>query len=431
MKFKLFPYQETGVEKLLHSQRFLLADEMGLGKTVQVLSAIEKDTSLEVKNALIICPANLCLMWESRIKEWFSPDVCEVLQLKNVKDSVKLSKSIRFIIVSYNYIQQAPNVLRLLKLKWRYIVADEFHSCKNPGTKTYKGFKKLCRAHSGYIWMLTGTPATNNGQDYYTVLDTISPASFGSFSDFSDKFCNTRLNWFSRRKEYFGVRESSKEELRKVFSDLCLRRLKKNVLKDLPPKLTEIIPVEVDAETIAESLDISVATISHCLLSGKVPPAHIMSLLKAIGLAKVEFAVEYIKNVTEPLVVFCSHIEVLGLIKDNLKGLRVGVISGAESREQKDKAVTDFQTGKIDIILCNIKSGGVGITLTASSHVLFVEQNFSPALMNQASDRSHRIGQTASCVNIVHLIASGTMDEKIRSILKEKETFMKYTLGDT
>lgn len=432
MNFTLFPYQLTGKSFLLKRKRCLLADDMGLGKTVQTLDACKDFIEARTKtNILIVAPAGLCLMWGKEIKSWI-PD-SQVIQLKEMKDRVALVGSARFIIVSYNYLQKEDKLKRLLAMKWDIIVCDEAHSMKNYKSKTCKNFCRIVKGYNGRLWLLTGTPATRSGQDYYTYLNLCIPDKWGTLIQFSDTYCNYTTFGYSRI--YQGVKASKKQQLRKYLDRIMLRRRKVEVLTELPPKLEKFIPVSVDEKVISESLDIDVNIIKKCIAEGQNPPAHIMTLMQSIGMSKVPAALEYILDVcdVEPIIVFCRHIEVLESLYNSLRKTDTTVckLSGSENRDQKQKSIEDFQDRKCDVILCNLKSGGVGHTLTASAHILFVEEDFSPAIMNQAVGRAHRLTQVASCVNVVHLIAEGTVDEDIIENRKQKETFIDYIAGDS
>ena len=155
-------------------------------------------------------------------------------------------------------------------------------------------------------------------------------------------------------------------------------------------------------------------------------PAHVASVMRSIGMAKVDAAKEYIEDVREPLVVFCTHMTVLQELRKQFPSAMT--ITGDDSRDDKNAAVEAFQGGKCDLIFCNVKAGGVGITLHRAKHMLFVEQYWSPAIMDQAMARIIRIGQKAKGVNITSIIAVNTIDEVMLDSLNYKRAFMKEVL---
>ena len=424
MKPNLYTFQQTAVDFMLTRKRCLNACEPGLGKSLMAISGAVR---VKAKNVLIICPASLVLMWQAEIKKWISG--AQVIVVKTKTPVIELSGEQRFIICSYNYIQKTTNVSRLLKLKWDCIISDESHALKSFRSKTCKGFVTLTKSTDAYIWLLTGTPASKNAQDYYPYLEIIEPGKWGSFWQFSKEYCNTVKNFWTGGFDYTGCKKKMLPVLRDTFKRISIRYLKKDVLLDLPDKIVSQIPIEIDHKIVAESLALDKDLVKHRIACGKSLPAHVMSVTSSIGEAKIDAAVEYINGIDEPLVVFCTHVAVVDGIIEKLSGKRVVKFTGAQSQTEKEINVTAFQNGEADVIILNCQAGGVGITLTASSHVLFVELPWSPTLRAQARDRVHRIGQK-ECCNIVEMVAVGTIDEDILEALNNKEKFIKEVLGD-
>lgn len=437
-RFELFPFQKKGVDFLLANRRCLLSDDMGLGKSVQAIEAVAQMPG-DVVNVLVICPASLTIMWERIARQWFGENVC-VVQLKETKKAVALTGRVRFVLCSYNYIQKPEKVARINKLKWHIVIADESHALKNWTNKTTKGFRAIVDRTTAYIWMMTGTPATRNAADYFTYLKVIESEKWGTLSAFREMFCNKVRDYWSGGYKYEGMKDGKPREiLRLAFSKVMLRRLKKDVWKEMPEKLVSVLPVFVNQDRIFENLESEneVKAILKNLRDPSKPiqvlPPSIMRALMKIGEGKVDAAIEYILNCNEPIVVSCCHTEVLHRIKKGLlaAGKKSVSVTGQQSRMGKDNAVMDFQEGVVDIILVNIKAGGVGITLHRARHMLIVEQYWSPAVMEQMIDRIVRIGQQAPCVQITHLIASGTLDEDVMDALEYKARFMKKVMGDS
>lgn len=423
-RFKLFPFQTTGVSFLLAHERALLADEMGLGKTVQALEAARLSG---VKNILIVCPASLKLMWAREIQKWFE------------------YAPVGWEIVSWNYLQKKKKVETLINRDWDVVIADEAHAIKNFKSKTCRGFMKLLSTHKGYCWLLTGTPATRNGQDYYPYVEICEPGVHGTLEAFSAKYCDVEqmnISYVSsqtkkkiRRQivQYTGVKQSKRSELREIFSRFKLRRLKKDVLEQLPEVIEQEIPVEIDPLIVGESLSIDSEDIKKRIAEGRELPGHIMKVLQAIGLAKVSTAIDYLTSVgREQIIAFCCHHDVVNKVMNGLSdnGITCARVTGKESDTEKQANVDAFQKGECQVLVCNVRAGGTGYTLHAASKILFVEQYWSPAIMQQAVGRIDRIGQKALKLHVTHLIGAGTIDEVIREVLREKSLFMKEVMGD-
>ena len=287
------------------------------GKSIQAMESVRRlSVDMEKTNVLLVCPASLTLMWDRFLRMWFHDEDMEIVHMKGVKSAVTLSKKRRFVIVSYNYIQKPENVERLKKLRWHFIISDESHAMKNFKSKTCKGFKKLITGHSGYVWLFTGTPATRSGQDYYPYLEFIQPGKWGTLHDFSEMFCNVRIDYWSGGKKYEGVKESKRPLLRKAFNRIMIRRRKEEVIQELPSRLDTVLPVTVPDDLVNESKHIPAEIIRNAVETGVLTSEHVARMMRAIGLAKVDAAVEYILGTHEPIVVFCCHHDVIDSIAD-------------------------------------------------------------------------------------------------------------------
>lgn len=430
---KLFDFQKNGVEFLLGSARRLLSDDVGLGKTIQVLAAIETVARVKNKtNILVVCPAALTLMWGEAVREWFG-DRCSVVQMKDVGSSpVRLDAvGVRVVVCSYNFLQKATNVERLRRCRWSVIVADEAHRCKTFTSKTCQGMVRLVDGHQGYLWMLTATPATRSGSDYY-IYARLLGGETKEYVGFCHEYCEMRTNRFTRKPEFVGLKETKRPLLKEYFKSFTLRRKKSEVLKELPERLYTHIPVEVSAELVAESAGVNPEQLAQAMESGRPLPGNMAKLMRAIGLAKVEAAVEYITDLAQPVVVFAVHTDVVEQVMTRCSqaGLSCGRITGADSVEDKQSVVDAFQRGELNVVVCNIRAAGVGITLTRASHLLFVELSFSPADMEQAEGRVDRIGQKAGCINIIKLVGEKTLDRACLGTVRYKNKFMKEVMGD-
>jgi len=434
-RYKLFPYQEEGVRFLKNRTKCLLTSEMGTGKTCQVLQAIDEICGEKI-NVLVVAPAGLLLMWDRAIKEWY--DNYKIVHMKGCKNAVTLSGKFRFVLVSYNYVQKPENVARLNKCRWHVMVCEEAHAIKGYKSAQTKGVHSLV---ADRVWLLTGTPATRSGQDYYSYLTLIEGADkWGTIESFSNAYCvrSTQRVWLAKRKKYIDVvkygelNDTGLKVVKGAFNRLMLRHRKCDVLKFLPPKLYLDLPVEVDAATVSECINIDMTVIESCIENDEPIPGHIAKVIRSIGMSKIAACVEHVLTADQPVVVFCVHTDVVENLKTQLEeaGRLVGCITGAESREEKDNAVQLFQAGELDVVICNVVAGGAGITLTRSSYVVFLEIPWSPAVLRQCEDRCHRIGTEASCINVVRLVGAGTIDEHVCRMLKKKETMMKAVMND-
>lgn len=396
---ELHPYQEHGVAWLASRQRALLADEPGLGKTAQVAAAARKLLGVGGL-VVVICPASLRTNWQREWKRW------------------NLGRQ-ELQVFSYEQAHKAPRGCHVL-------VADEAHYLKNRTAKRTRVFYEDLALYAKTVWLLSGTPAPNNAAELWTHFHYLWPQSIGNASWF--KFVQTHCNWSmgDYGMKIHGTKNPA--AIRELLRPVMLRRLKRDVLQELPPISFHDLPLEVsataallkEADHIADSKAIALALDKGELES--LAPS-MSSLRRVTGLAKVPAIVEWIENNAGDgsLVVFGHHREVLGQLRTQLvdRGVRTVSIQGDSSAQERDRAVDDFQCGRAQVFLGNIQAAGTGLTLTAASRVLFAEASWVPAENSQAAMRCHRIGQTEP-VQVYFASLAGSIDEAVMEVVRRK-----------
>jgi SNF2 family DNA or RNA helicase len=426
---RLFSYQQEGVQFIESRRgRALIGDEMGLGKSAQALVWLDAHT--ELRPAIIICPASLKLNWAEREARMWMGSNPRIAILKG-KNGKALPEADIYII---NYDILSDWVEELRRLSPKVVVADEVHYTKNSKAQRTKALKMLCKGVP-HILALSGTPIVNRPAEMFNALNLIAPATFPSFTKFAFRYCNARHNGFGW--DFSGA--SHTEELHKLLAETCMiRRLKADVLKDLPDKLYSAIPMEIDNRKeydaaasdfkswLAEHGDrakIEAATRAEALVRVEV-----LKQLSAKG--KLIQAIEWIEDFLEQgqkLVVFAVHKAVIGALMERCKNVAVKV-DGSVSGEDRQNAVDRFQTDdSVRLFVGNVKAAGVGLTLTAASSVAFLEFPWAPGDVQQAEDRCHRIGQK-DAVNVYYLIAQGTIDETICGLIDKKRKVLDRVL---
>lgn len=431
-KAKLYPYQTEGVKVALERNRILLADEMGLGKTIQALAYLQ--ARKEIRPAVIVCPASLKINW-LRECENFLED-CPENQAVVLSGKTPVSVQGNIFIINYDILSDWLPVL-----KPKAVIGDEAHYIKNSKSNRSKAFKKLCKKTESII-LLTGTPVLNRPIELYPLVNLLAPHEFSNYIAYGKRYCS------GHRKEIItrgGIKrlvwdftgQSHLNELnQKLQNTVMIRRLKKDVLKDLPPKQYAVVPVEIsnqDAYIKAENAFIS--WLAEQVRKGVYDRKRLNSALKAEALVKINYlkqitaygklnvAVDWIRDFLESeekLVVFAHHRDLINRIAKQFPGC--AVIAGDTKNRMNE--VDRFQNDpKCRLFIGSIQAAGVGLTLTASSNVAFLEYPWRPADFDQAVDRLHRIGQkfsvTAWCL-IANVDGIKTIDEKIISILQKK-----------
>lgn len=443
LKIQPYPYQLKGIARGLQLKRFMNCDEPGLGKTLQSIATINLADAFP---CLVVCPSSLKINW---LREWekFTDKKAMILTDK-VRDTWTFffqTGMHQVFIVNYEslkkyFVQRIKKAegwtLRDVEFRnsinlFKSVIIDESHHCKSASTQQAKFCKGIC---TGKEWVieLTGTPVVNRPKDLIpqlAILDRMN--DFGGYKPFVDRYCS-------------GQREASNlRELNFNLWKYCMfRREKSLVLTDLPDKIRQVNTCEItnrkeymDAERdlimyLQKYKDADDDKIAKAMRGEVMVRINILRQISARG--KVRDVIEFVKDFREngkKIILFCSLHEVV----DQLKRYFPTAVSvtGRDSQDEKQRAVDAFQNNpKADIIICSIKAAGVGLTLTASSNVAFVEFPWTYADCCQCEDRAHRIGQKDS-VTCYYFLGRRTIDEKVYRIIQEKKNIANAVTGST
>jgi SNF2 family DNA or RNA helicase len=446
-------YQEQGVLWMLKNDiHFLLGDEMGLGKSVQIATYLFYK---QVFPALIICPASLKLNWEREINIW-TKKKCLVLEGLNPYSIEGLLNEFPVVIINYDIlgrkdkleveyekqrikeckknklpykkkvIHPAGWISVLQKIPFKDIICDECQFIGEMETARSQSVVDICRGiKDARRIFLSGTPYTAATKQFFPVLYLIDGKTFNNRWRFQMTFCDpvkTGFGWIFK-----GL--SNGEQLHNLVSRIMLRRLKKDVLDELPEKIKSIVPMKLNKK-LYEEYQMS----EHKLLDVKVirnEKQTYQELKREAYYAKADSCFQWIKDYLEingKLVVFVYHRESFDNLMKKYEGIVVG-INGETPSNKRQGIVDSFQNNKKIKLFCGqIKAAGVGITLTAASAVAFVEFGDTATEHEQAEDRIHRIGQEAEKVIAYYLIAQGTLDEDIIENIKTGYANQKQVL---
>jgi SWI/SNF-related matrix-associated actin-dependent regulator 1 of chromatin subfamily A len=412
---ELKPFQRAGVGYLLTQRRAFLADEQGLGKTIEALAALEADGAYP---AVVVCPASLKLNWLREIERWLPGRGVRVL-MGTGRSALPLAE---ITVVNYDILAARLQELRALPL--RAVVVDESHYCKNAAAKRTQAVQRLAAGvpREGLVMALTGTPVMNRPPELIAQLRILGRLDdFGSGAKFGRRFrgpdAHLRLHWHLRARCF-------------------VRRLKAEVLPQLPAKTRAVVPVELTNEAeyrLAERdvvawlqsqpLDLRTldARVAAALRAERLVRLNALKLLAARG--KLHGALAWIHDFLssgERLVVFAHHRQIQRAVLERFPGALH--ILGEDSPSAREAALSAFQApdGESNqLIVCSVAVAGQGLTLTRASNVAFLELDWTPAKHDQAEDRCHRIGQQ-DAVNATYLLAADTVDETIATLLERK-----------
>jgi len=454
---ELRPFQKGGVAFANGKPGVLIADDMGLGKTPQALVIINLDES--IKRVLVTCPAALRLNWKREAERWLT---------RNFNIGIAMGKvwpdDADFIIINYDILTKHETALRAQE--WDLIIADEVHYCKNPKAKrtqalfghadrrTKTGWKTLPVPARRKV-ALTGTPILNKPIELWPIIQWLDPVTWRSFWYYAKRFCaayQSRWGWDMTGAAHLD------ELNHKLRSTIMVRRRKAEVLTELPPKERQVIEMpsdgaahlvrqereawgqyedsllarqeEMELAEANEDMDAYEAAVLALKEGIKVAFQEMAKLRHDTAVAKVPAVIDHIDGCLEngeKIVVFAHHRDVLKAFKEHYGDAAV-LLWGGMTMEQQQAAVDAFQENPdVKVFLGQIVAAGQGITLTASSHVIFAELDWVPGLVTQAEDRCHRIGQHDS-VLVQHMVFEGSLDATMAQTLVEKQHIIDAAL---
>jgi SNF2 family DNA or RNA helicase len=414
---------------------------MGLGKTLELISylAFQKSEG-EERPSLVVCPASLVYNWRSEANR-FAPSldvVCLTGTKTERRKAIQEAGEHDLLVTSYDLLRR--DVEELCQVRFSCVALDEAQYVKNAQTLAAKAARTLT---SDVRFALTGTPIENRLLELWSIFDFLMPSMLGSAQAFTKRFANP-IN---------GGSTEAAANLRALVSPFILRRNKRDVLKDLPDKNETIVYASMEGEqdklyrASAERLILS--------LQNQLPEEFAVSRIKVLAeltklrqiccdphliyenykghSAKLDTCMELIRQAIEgghKMLVFSQFTSMLELIEARLKKEKVGwlKLTGATSKEERVRLVDTFQTGETPVFLISLKAGGTGLNLTAADVVIHYDPWWNVAAENQATDRTHRIGQTRE-VSVFKIIAKDTIEENIQKMQEAKRDLAESVLG--
>uniref|UniRef100_A0A4W6FES0 Zinc finger RANBP2-type containing 3 n=1 Tax=Lates calcarifer TaxID=8187 RepID=A0A4W6FES0_LATCA len=429
---RLMPFQREGVEF------------MGLGKTVQAISvayAFRQEWPL-----LVVVPSSLKYPWIEELERWIPELQPGDINLVESKSHTMGISSCKVTVLGYGLLttDSGPLVEALTRQQFAVVVVDESHYLKSRNAARTKILTPLIMSAKRAI-LLTGTPALGRPEELFMQIDALYPKRFGTWTDYAKKFCNAHYRYFGPRRQWDCRGASNLEELHQRLSQIMIRRLKAEVLSQLPPKIRQRIPFDLPKEAAKEASacfaewERLMKGLGSGVAATDNPFTEVMGLVtqmyKQTAIAKAGAVKDYIKMMLEAeqlkFLVFAHHLTMLQACTEAVIEAKAGYIriDGSVPSSERIQLVHKFQNDpETRVAILSILAAGQGLTFTAASHVVFAELYWNPGHIKQAEDRAHRIGQTSS-VNVHYLIAKGTFDTVMWSMLNRKETVTGSTLN--
>lgn len=443
LKLAPYPYQNQGIARGNELLRFINGDQPGLGKTLQAIGTV---LSLDAFPCLVICPSTLKENWRREWEDKFTHKRALVLSDKNKHtwhQYYRLGMA-DVIIVNYESLKKyfvssittkkgASMTLKDVQFHstidlFKSVVIDEIHRLKDAGTQQSK-FTRGITYGKPIIIGLTGTPVVNKPRDLITQLAIIGRLKeFGGNKYFLDRYCKG------------GTGAGNLNELNCKLNNICFfRREKKDVLKDLPDKTREVVVCDIATRNEYDQVKhefvqylnnsgFSQEEIARKLKGEIMVKIQMLKKISALGkMAEVIDHVQEVVDAGEKIVLFLHHKEIAQILMKQFP--EAVTVRGGDDKDARQKAVDDFQNDpSVQVIICSIKAAGVGITLTASSRLCFVELPWHPADVEQCEDRIHRIGQK-NAAQITYFLGKDTIDQDIYKLIEEKRKISNTITG--
>jgi len=463
----LYRFQKQGIIfGIKKFSRLLIADEMGVGKTVQAISLsclYQKDWPV-----LIICPSSLKFAWRDEIAQWLK-EIIEENEIQVIKHSKnEFKENIKYYIVSYDL--SVRMIEKIIKKNFQYIIADEAHYLKSRTAKRTMSLTPVLQRAKRVV-LLTGTPILAKPMEIYPLLHILRPDKFKGFKEFGSRYCEPKLLGFGL-VDWSGA--ANTRELNSILNKLMIRRLKKDVLSQLPPKKRQKIEISTDSKVIKklkilmeksskkfekllgtqielDKLGINIDDLKtekekeeekngkENNTKDKDEESVLNKFSKAYsitGQAKLPGIKDYVNYLVDnscKFLIFAHHAEILDAIEEVITNDKVDYIriDGKVPVDKRQNLVNKFQTeDECLVAILSITACATGLTLTKASTVVFAELHFTPSIMIQAEDRAHRIGQESGCVNIHYLYGADTLDVLLFRKLNEKQNIVSTTLDN-
>jgi SWI/SNF-related matrix-associated actin-dependent regulator 1 of chromatin subfamily A len=468
------PYQAAAISYASKRKRVLFGDVPGLGKTIEAIGWANYCD--DVNRILVVCPASLKLNWEREISKWFVREA----NIHVVMDNDPPPTEANIVVLNYERLigpRSKALFQSLMAVEWDMLVVDESHKIKTAKVQrsvALLGSKrsKSSPASQGLVHrarllaFLSGTPIPNKPKELFTVASALDPDGFANEWSFKMRYCGPVASriWqkgpggaFQKTVHSFEGASNLDELQERMRSRFMVRRRKEQVLKELPDKIRNVIPIQATPQVLKvlsqmneaykkdPAIDAArgralIAATDKVLFEQAKDVLHDATVQfmihqmakerKALGEAKVPLACEHIRNIMEggqKLVVFAHHHSVIEALYSEFADVCVSLY-GPDSEKKRMDAVDRFQNdSKVRLFVGSIQAAGVGLTLTAADRVLFVESSWVPSDISQCEDRVHRLGQK-NCVLVEHIVINESLEASMMKAVLRKQAVLDQAL---
>ncbi|MBQ3407720.1 MAG: SNF2 helicase associated domain-containing protein [Clostridia bacterium] len=451
LKAEMRRYQEVGFKWLKTLDNYglggILADDMGLGKTLQVITLLldYNNKSEERKSSMVVCPSSLALNWASELEK-FAPDLSVCVISGNASEREKIIEKIDnfdVIITSYDLLKRDVELYNKQNYEFKYIVADEAQYIKNNNTQNFKAIKQI-KAQTRYA--LTGTPIENSLAELWSIFDFTMPGYLYSYKQFKEIFETPII----RDEDGYKIKK-----LKNLIEPFILRRIKEEVLTELPDKTVTVLNSEMEEEQkkiymsyMAEAREeVANELIGKDFEKNQMKILALLMRLRQIcchpslfvdnyesGSGKLNLCMEIIKDAVQgnhKILLFSGYTSMFDILENELEkeNIKYFKLTGQTKVGDRIKLVDEFNENQdVKVFLISLKAGGTGLNLIGADMVIHYDPWWNISAENQATDRTYRIGQKRN-VQVYKLITKNSIEEKIYELQQRKAKLVDNMLS--
>jgi len=486
----LYPFQRAGVQFLAYARKGLCCDEMGTGKTVQTIRTLKRlsDNGEQVFPAIVVCPNNMTITWRKEFDRWWPGRKVTVIKGSAKVRREQIAAGADVFVINYEGLRShsrlsgygsvrlkrcivcdptLPDVAsnsqtrcenckkELNHIAFKSVIVDEAHRMKDPKAKQTRATWALRTESVENVYCLTGTAIANAPHDLWPALHMLSAEEWPSRTKYIDRYCLASFNVYGGMT-VIGLRDENKDEFFDIVDPRMRRMPKEAVLPHLPKKTyteryVDMTAKQEKAYRQMEAGQIALMDEGEGGVVVAINPLVQLTRLTQFASAyaevddsgevklsspscKIDALLELLEEMDDkPLVVMAASRQLIGLAEKALTDNKISysLIVGGQTPDEREAAKEAFQTGRVRVILCTIAAGGIGITLTRSDTLCFLQRSWSMVENSQAEDRVHRIGsEVHDKVTIVDIIANGTIEERLRVVLGQKLERLEEVMRD-
>jgi len=424
---RLRPYQAVDISIIKENPVLAIFNEQRTGKTPTILKALNG-----LKKGLIVCPSSLKLNWLKEMEMWHDNQGVVITGSKAKRLKTYAAITDETMIISYETLRADINdILKTFKA-FNYLVVDEAHRLRNFKTKQSKALYEV-RNVSNRVYPMTGTPAVNHPVDVFGILKLMYPSKYRSYWQFAERYFAVIDGFYG--KDVNALRKDREAEFNELLFTHSLQRKRRDVMQWVPKVSKRTIELEPSSKQATMFNEI----MKKNMIMGEDIPNAITKLTRLRQVCvdpnyfgvdaptpKIEFIMQYLEDNDESVIIFSTMTQTLKRLYKAIPGSVI--LTGEQTTQEKQFAVSQIQDGHSRVLLANIKAGGMGFTIDKADTIIFLDKSYTPDENDQAADRFIPVNPQATygAKQIITLVVNGSVEPKIEAMLSDKIDIIKY-----